>query len=113
MAKDKTDNTTTDFIGLPAKRGRKPTGNALTPAERQRAYRARQTMEKPTGGLREKIRDLEDWVHHLEHENDQLQQNALVKENEHLKQQVEYWREAHHRIETNLDLLRKKNSLKR
>ncbi len=48
MAKDARDNGTTDFIGIPGKRGRKPTGSAATAAERQAAYRQRKAAQGNT-----------------------------------------------------------------
>ncbi len=40
--KDTTDNTTTDMFGVKRPRGRPKTGSALSGAERQAAYRAKQ-----------------------------------------------------------------------
>ncbi|MCT7948059.1 MAG: hypothetical protein ACRCT7_04280 [Shewanella sp.] len=40
--KDKSDDRTVDFIPQKPKRGRPSTGRAMTPAEKQAAYRARQ-----------------------------------------------------------------------
>jgi len=40
--KDKLDDRTVDFIPQKPKRGRPTTGRAMTPAQKQAAYRARQ-----------------------------------------------------------------------
>lgn len=40
--KDKLDDLTVDFIPQKPKRGRPTTGRAMTPAQKQAAYRARQ-----------------------------------------------------------------------
>jgi hypothetical protein len=85
MAKDNTDNTTHDFIGLPAKRGRKPTGNALTAAERQRAYRARKAKEQKQVFMGDAI-------------------HAMASQQKELKEEAEKWR----RIAGDKDLLWRK-----
>jgi hypothetical protein len=41
--KDKLDDRTVDFIPKKPKRGRPPTGRAMTDAEKQAAYRARKS----------------------------------------------------------------------
>lgn len=45
MAQDLKDPGTLELLPVPKKRGRKPTGNAMTPAERQAAYRQRMAFQ--------------------------------------------------------------------
>ena len=44
MATDPKDPGTLDLLPAPKRRGPKPSGKALSAAERQRAYRARQAL---------------------------------------------------------------------
>lgn len=46
--KDANDKQTADLLPMPKKRGRPATGKALTPAQKQAAYRARQAENKAT-----------------------------------------------------------------
>ena len=62
--KDLNDKQTPDMLPLPAKRrGRPPTGSAMTPAEKQKAYRQRkkqrlEALKDPTQPVKSTVIDL-------------------------------------------------------
>lgn len=61
MAVDVKDTATGQLVPLPNRRGRKPSGNALSSADRQKAYRERQAdrisqLESELELLRSKLR---------------------------------------------------------
>jgi hypothetical protein len=131
MAKDNSDNSTVDFVGMPARRGRKPTGKAMTAAERMASYRDRQrekdreemsrssknsgnlqvineSLEKQRSSLQETIKQLR-----AEAELQQAKIDNMAAEMQQLREQAAYAWKQHNEMAKANDLMQRKLSLRR